>query len=404
MEYDVTVVGAGPAGAASAILLAREGFRVLLLDKARFPRDKICGEAMSPAALPILDRLGVLAGLAGTAFRLHGVRLISPEGRTCEGRYPEVPGLPDHGLALPRLMLDPVLIARACREPTLTFREGCEAKALLMDGDRCIGVETSDERVRSRAVVLAEGRFSKLHPELLRRARTTANKRRAFVATFENVQGLGDLLELSIRSAQVQTIVTPQGERRAALCAVLTGSDSQPLGPKPMEGLIRVLRSHRDLASRLEAAEPIGALKGLTLDPYEADPVPLHGLLAVGDSTGFFDPLTGEGMYRALRSAELLAETLSLALGTGDCTRERLAGYQMAMRREFTWTYRFVRAVVALTYSPLGANMAVRALSCHSELASRMAGYQGALLPPESFFGDVFRLALTPKAWGAAGR
>ena len=114
---DVVVVGAGPAGAASAILLAERGWQVTLLDKAGFPRPKICGEYLSPEASRILDRLGVLKTVdqAG-AQPLRGMRIVAPDGTTLDGAYPTSGawrGYRDHALAIPREALDRILVERA---------------------------------------------------------------------------------------------------------------------------------------------------------------------------------------------------------------------------------------------------------------------------------------------------
>lgn len=402
-DFDIIVVGAGPAGSAAAALLAGRGFRTLLVDKAAFPRDKICGEALSPAALPILERLGVRSEVEDRSFRLGGVRLVSPEGGACEGRYPTLPEMPAYGLSVPRLAFDPILI-EAARRAGAEFRERTEAKELLWDGDRCAGIRAPEGPLRARAVVLAEGRFSRLHPALRRSVRSADTRRRVFVSTFEGVAGLSDLLELTVRSARVQTILSPQGGQRAAISAIVTGGDPAALGAPPMEGLWRLLRMDEGLAERLLEARAVCALKGLTLDPYQGEPTPADGLVAVGDCTGFFDPLTGEGMYRALRSAELAAGALAAALFQGGPNRRALEGYRRAMAHEFDWTYRFVRSAVLLTRHEQAMNLAVRALAQRPDLASRMASYQGAMRPAGGFFRDLARLAVSPLTWLAPAR
>ncbi len=82
------VVGAGPAGASMAILLAEQGHRVMLIDRARFPRDKVCGEYLSPEAGRILDRLGVLKAVEAEARPLRGMRITTPDGTALVGDYP----------------------------------------------------------------------------------------------------------------------------------------------------------------------------------------------------------------------------------------------------------------------------------------------------------------------------
>ena len=88
MDADVLVVGGGPAGAAVSILLARQGHRVILLDRATFPRDKACAEYLSPACTGLLQQLGVLdALLAQAPRRLQGMRITDYRGRSCWGRF-----------------------------------------------------------------------------------------------------------------------------------------------------------------------------------------------------------------------------------------------------------------------------------------------------------------------------
>jgi 2-polyprenyl-6-methoxyphenol hydroxylase-like FAD-dependent oxidoreductase len=114
---DVAVVGAGPAGAATAILFAERGYTVALLDKARFPRPKICGEYLSPEAARMLDRLGVLKDVdAAGAQLLLGMHLVAPDGTRLRGAYPTTGpwrGYRDHAMAIPREVFDRVLLDRA---------------------------------------------------------------------------------------------------------------------------------------------------------------------------------------------------------------------------------------------------------------------------------------------------
>src|SRR5207245_10890043 len=126
VSFDVIVVGAGPAGAATASLLAERGLRILVLDRARFPRPKICGEYLSPETLRVLDRLGVLKAVdhAG-ATPLAGMRITAPDGTAVTGTYRAIGAwrpYRDHALALVREVLDAILVdrVRALREELRT--------------------------------------------------------------------------------------------------------------------------------------------------------------------------------------------------------------------------------------------------------------------------------------------
>jgi 2-polyprenyl-6-methoxyphenol hydroxylase-like FAD-dependent oxidoreductase len=116
MESNVLIVGAGPAGAAGSILLARQGSRILLVDCATFPHDKAYAEYLSPTCPPLLAQFGVLdATLTVAPQRLQGMRVIDHRGRSCWRHFIQ-DGQCLYGLALPRLVLDYLLVAQACRE------------------------------------------------------------------------------------------------------------------------------------------------------------------------------------------------------------------------------------------------------------------------------------------------
>src|SRR5690349_2699511 len=114
--WDAVVVGAGPAGSTTALLLARAGASVLLLDRARFPRDKPCSEYLSPASTAILERLGggLLETVEGVAHaRLYGMKVIAPSGVAACGRFRG--GSRPYSFALPRTSFDTILVAAAAR-------------------------------------------------------------------------------------------------------------------------------------------------------------------------------------------------------------------------------------------------------------------------------------------------
>jgi flavin-dependent dehydrogenase len=111
-----------------------------------------------------------------------------------------------------------------------------------------------------------------------------------------------------------------------------------------------------------------------------------HAWLAVGDAVGFMDPITGEGMFRAFRTAQLASQTLLAAFAAGDLSEKRLSPYARAVRAEFTPSYRFVDTVVALSRRPQLARVALKAIARDPVLATRMGAYQGALAPAAGFY------------------
>src|SRR5437867_12679810 len=130
---DVVIVGAGPAGATAAILLAQAGARAVILDKARFPRDKLCGEFVSPEALGVLNRTGVLQGLASRAGRASQVLLTSPIARPVRLPIPAPAGSRAEALGIPRLDMDWALLERAASLGAEGV-EGVEARRVVTSG------------------------------------------------------------------------------------------------------------------------------------------------------------------------------------------------------------------------------------------------------------------------------
>src|SRR5262249_2399749 len=134
-DADAIVVGAGPAGAATALLLAEQGLRVIVLDRARFPRPKICGEDLSPGAAPVLDRLGVLKVVDASAMPLRGMRITAPDGTVLTGSYRAIEGWQPyrgHALAIPRLTFDAILVDRL-RTSSVDLRENLRVDDVVME-------------------------------------------------------------------------------------------------------------------------------------------------------------------------------------------------------------------------------------------------------------------------------
>lgn len=157
-RFDVVIVGGGPAGSAAAWQAAQAGARVLLLDKAEFPRDKPCGDGLTPRAISYIQKMG-LAEQVAKFHRVNRATVYSPS--RWDLAFPDRPGMPDHGHVARRLDLDLMLLDRAefCGAEV---RRGTEvAGPILDDGGRVAGVVLkSGERVAADAVIAADGAHS----------------------------------------------------------------------------------------------------------------------------------------------------------------------------------------------------------------------------------------------------
>ncbi len=394
---DVVVVGAGPAGAATAILLAERGWSVALLDKAAFPRPKICGEYLSPEASRILDRLGALKAVdqAG-AQPLRGMKIVAPDGTVLDGVYPTTGpwrGYRDHALAIPREALDRILVERA-RSLPVDLRERHRVTGLLTTSGNVTGVTAQDEdglplELRSRLVVGADGRSSVVAASLgLMRAHPL--RRMALVQHVAGIEGLGDRGEIYIDPPDY-AILNPVLPGLVNLGLVVPLGHAAPWS-KRLETFFRArLKQLRHLAPRLAGMEPAGRLMAMGPLAYRVGEPRVGGVLLAGDAAGFYDPFTGEGLFTALRSAELLAETAHSALTLGDLSTRALAPYTQARYKEFAAKSRVTRGIQLLIARRGLANLAAHALARRPALLDTLMGVIGDFVPPRELLVQIIR-------------
>jgi geranylgeranyl reductase family protein len=394
---DVVVVGAGPAGAAVAILLAEAGWQVALLDKAGFPRPKICGEYLSPEASRILDSLGVLKTVdqAG-AQPLRGMRIVAPDGTALDGAYPTAGpwrGYRDHGLAIPREALDRILVERA-RSLPVEVKERHRVTGLLADSGHVVGVKAQDPdggalEIRCRLVIGADGRSSVVAASL-GLVRPHPLRRMALIQHAAGLPCLGDRGEIYIDPPDY-AILNPVAPGLVNVGLVVPLAHGAPWSGR-LETFFRArLKQLRHLAPRLVGMEPAGRLMAMGPLAYRVGEPRLGGVLLAGDAAGFYDPFTGEGLFTALRSAELLVETAHAALTRGDLSARALGTYARARGREFAAKSRVTRGIQLLIARRSVANLAAHALARRPALLDALMGVIGDFVPPRELLRQALR-------------
>ena len=392
---DVVVVGAGPAGAATTILLAERGHAVTLLDKAAFPRPKICGEYLSPEAARVLDRLGVLKAVdAAGAQPLHGMRITAPDGTVLDGAYPTAGpwrGYRDHALAIPREVFDRILVERARALP-VDVRERHRVTGLLREGDRVVGVQAEDEDgarvdVGARLVVGADGRASVV-ARALGLVRPHPRRRLALVQYVSGVEGLHDRGEIYVDPPDY-SILNPVAPGLVSLSLVVPLAHGKPYGARLEAFLHARIKQLRHLSARVGGMRAEGPLRAMGPLAYRVGEPRTDGVLLAGDAAGFYDPFTGEGLFTALRSAELLAEVAHPALTRDDVSAAALAPYAAAKRRAFADKARVTRALQVVIAHRRLANTAAHFLRRRPALLSTLMGVIGDFIPPRAIWGQV---------------
>jgi geranylgeranyl reductase family protein len=385
---DAIVVGGGPAGSAMALLLRQRGHDVLLIDAARFPRDKVCGEGVSPEAWRLLKAMG--ADGAVRALRPHALRgmtLTSPDGTTFAGHYGDGR---EPGFAVRRDALDLALLGRA-RAAGVEVREGSRVTGLLRDRGGVAGVAWENGRGQktseARLVVGADGRRSRVARELGLLRESPRGRKFAVRGHWEGMEGLTSHGEMHVGGGGYCG-VAPLSATCANVAFVLDRGAMAPAAGD-LEAFYRktLLRWPR-LAERLAQARLLASPRAIGPLALEARRVSAPGALLVGDAAGFFDPFTGEGVTLALRSAELAAEVADRAL-RGGRTRD-LREYDRLRREATRDKFRFNHLVQwAVTWPALG-NAVARRLSRRPDLANRLVGIAGDFVPARTALGPGF--------------
>ena len=391
VTVDVVVVGAGPAGAAAAILLAEHGLDVVVLDRAELPRSRIiCGEYLSPEAARLLDRLGVLKAVdAAGAVPLAGMRITAPDGRAAVGRYRDVHGwrpYRPHAMGVARATLDGALVDRL-RGASVDLREQTRVVDVMLEGGRVVGVHAEDRDrqpldVRARVVVGADGRASVVAQRL--GCRRAHRLRRMALITY--VSGLADCRELGeiFVDPPDYAILNPVAPDRVNLGLVVPLAHAAPWSGRLGDFLQARVRQLPHLARRLDGATRVAPIHALGPLAHRVHPPSVGGVLLIGDAAGFYDPFTGEGVFTALRSAELATETIAGALRAGDVSVGGLAAYERARRAAFGGKERVTRALQLLLGHRRLANAACRLLARRPQVLDALLGVFGDYVPPRA--------------------
>jgi geranylgeranyl reductase family protein len=336
-RHDAVVAGAGPAGAIAALVLARAGADVALVDRARFPRDKVCGDCLIADSLLLLEELGLSERIAALGHRMGALRVLSPSGRSLrlEGRF----------VGILRRKLDHELV-RCAVEAGAVLYEGCKVTGPRDGGGVLVEGEQGVEEMGARLVILCTGANVLPVDEfgLLERAAPTAMALRAYYRLQP-----GRLDEDTVVISYVQPILPGYGwifPMGGGVVNVGCGVFLDDGGPKAnLRDLFeRYVQGCPATGPAMEGAEPLGPLAGAQIRTGLSGARPsADGVLAAGEAIGMTYSLSGEGIGKAMQSGRLAAEVGLEALEAGDVSAGFLRRYDQRLEAAFRTLFRQYR-------------------------------------------------------------
>jgi geranylgeranyl reductase family protein len=346
---DVIVVGAGPGGSAAAYHLAKHGVNVLVLEKSQFPREKVCGDGLTPRAVKQLIAMGIETEGEGWA-RNRGLRVIGG-GMRLELDWPDLASFPDYGLTRTRLDFDELLAKRAVKTGAV-LRTGVTVTGPVYDSNRrVVGVQSSEGEHRAPLVIAADGvsgRFP-LAMGLSKRADRPIGV--AVRRYYRSPRHADEYLEswLELRGKKDSTTLLPgygwifgMGDGRVNVGLGVLNS-SVEFGKSNYREMLVDWMNATPADWEMSESTADGAIQGAAL-PMGFNRVPHYtrGVMLVGDSGGMVNPFNGEGIAYAMESGALAAEVAVQALAERDVARrERVLGfYPSELRARYGGYYR----------------------------------------------------------------
>jgi geranylgeranyl reductase family protein len=365
-EADVIVAGAGPAGSTTAYYLAQAGLDVLLLEKSRFPREKVCGDGLTPRGVKALVGMGISVSEQDGWVRNKGLRVIGA-GKRMELLWPELSSYPDYGLVRPRSDLDQIL-ARRAQQAGARLHEGVTVTGPVLDDrtGRITGVTArpagaeGERTYHSRVVVAADGNSSRLSVAMGLSKRDDRPLGVAVRTYYQTPRHDDDYLESWLDLWDEDRLlpgygwIFGMGDGTSNVGLGLLNT-SAAFGHTDYHSLLRRWLKGMPAEWGFTEENRTQPVRGAALPMgFNRTPHYFRGLLLVGDAGGMVNPFNGEGIAYAMESGEVLARTIAQALARARRaeTERVLAQYPRALRDAYGGYYAVGRAFVKLIGQP----------------------------------------------------
>ena len=370
-QYDVIIIGAGPGGSSAASFLAKKGIDVLLLDRATFPRDKTCGDGLTPRCVAMLNEIGVLSEVEEVSHRINNARIFSPNGRSVETKLKPHGKIPDYMLVSPRFLLDDILRRQA-------IHHGAQ-----FEGDtKVIDIQQHGSGV----TVIAKQRRQEVHFEakiaiIATGASLSLLKKTGFINTmpapiiaarayYEGVSGISESFEFHFDGVQLPGYgwVFPLGEGRANIgVGYIPGKKTG--ATRNIKTMFRDFVGLPSILNMLSSAAPATNFKSYPIrTDFSTARTYRERTILVGEAAGLVNPLSGEGIDYALESGKIAAQHVENWLTDDDFSETRLAEYDRALRDQYQLLFDFCSKIIGCCIRPFTLNLMILAASHSSEI------------------------------------
>ena len=370
-QHDVIIIGAGPGGSSAASFLARNGINVLLLDRATFPRDKICGDGLTPRCVAMLDEIGVLSEVEKVSHRINSARIFSPNGKCVKTTLKSHGKTPDYMLVSPRYFLDEILLRQAIKHGA-QFAGDTKVMDIQQHESGVIVIAKQNQheaRFEAKIAIIATG------------ASLSLLKKTGFINTipapiiaarayYEGIRGISDSFDFHFDGVDLPGYgwVFPLGEGRANI-GLGYMPDSKARATRNIKMMLRDFVELPLFHNMLSSATPTTEFKSYPIrTDFSTARTYQKRTILIGEAAGLVNPLTGEGIDYALESGQIAAQHVERWIKSNDFSDVCLAEYDQALRDRYQLLFDFCSKIVGCCLKPLTLNLMILAATHSGEI------------------------------------